>query len=81
MADAGTLYELVRAGLRNPANVVVKVQSKNTRTGLKLVEEKRGALNNGISLLGNLYRTSVGVHVDLPTGLQPSEHLPCLQAI
>jgi ATP-dependent RNA helicase DDX55/SPB4 len=41
MTDADALSELVRAGLRNPAKVVVKVQSKKTRTGLKLVEEQR----------------------------------------
>lgn len=41
MTDADALSELVRAGLRNPAKVVVKVQSKKTRTGLKLVEERR----------------------------------------
>ena len=41
MTDADALSELVRAGLRNPAKVVVKVQSKRTRTGLKLVEEQR----------------------------------------
>ncbi|KAF9791195.1 DEAD-domain-containing protein [Thelephora terrestris] len=41
MTDADALSELVRAGLRNPARVVVKVQSKKTRTGLKLVEEQR----------------------------------------
>jgi len=41
MTDADALSELVRAGLRNPAKVVVKVQSKKTMTGLKLVEEKR----------------------------------------
>ena len=39
--DADALSELVRAGLRNPAKVVVKVQSKKTRTGLKLVEGQR----------------------------------------
>ena len=41
MTDADALSELVRAGLRNPARVVVKVQSKMTRTGLRLIEEKR----------------------------------------
>ena len=41
MTDADALSELVRAGLRNPARVVVKVQSKKMRTGLKLVEEQR----------------------------------------
>lgn len=41
MTDADALSELVRAGLRNPAKVIVKVQSKKTVTGLKLVEEKR----------------------------------------
>lgn len=39
MTDADALSELVRAGLRNPAKVVVKVQSKKKRTGLKLVDE------------------------------------------
>lgn len=42
MTDADALYELVRAGLRNPAKVVVKVQSKKKRTGLKLVGEQYG---------------------------------------
>jgi len=41
MTDADALSELVCAGLRNPAKVVVKVQSKKTRTGLKLVNERR----------------------------------------
>jgi len=41
MTDADALSELVRAGLRNPAKVIVKVQSKKTMIGLKLVEEKR----------------------------------------
>ena len=41
MTDADALSELVRAGLRNPAKVVVKVQSKKKRTGLKFVEEHR----------------------------------------
>jgi ATP-dependent RNA helicase DDX55/SPB4 len=30
MTDADAMSELVRAGLRNPARVVVKVQSKRT---------------------------------------------------
>jgi ATP-dependent RNA helicase DDX55/SPB4 len=41
MTDANALSELVHAGLRNPAKLVVKVRSKKTRTRLKLVEEKR----------------------------------------
>jgi ATP-dependent RNA helicase DDX55/SPB4 len=41
MTDADALSELVRAGLRNPAKVIVKVQTKKKRTGLKLVEEHR----------------------------------------
>ena len=49
MTDADALSELVRVGLRNPARVVVKVQSKKTKSksadGSKvekeLVEERR----------------------------------------
>ena len=41
MTDADALSELMRAGPRNPAKLVVKAQSKKMRTGLKLVEEKR----------------------------------------
>jgi superfamily II DNA/RNA helicase len=45
MTDADALSELIRAGLRNPARVVVKVQSKKTRSALKdapeIVEERR----------------------------------------
>lgn len=33
MTDADALSELVRVGLRNPARVVVKVQTKRTRKG------------------------------------------------
>ena len=39
--DANASPGLARAGPRNPAKLVVKVQSKTARTGLKLVEEKR----------------------------------------
>jgi ATP-dependent RNA helicase DDX55/SPB4 len=31
MTDADALSELVRVGLRNPARIVVKVQSKRTK--------------------------------------------------
>ena len=48
MTDADALSELVRVGLRNPARIVVKVQSKKTKgkgtaaEGAKeLVEERR----------------------------------------
>jgi ATP-dependent RNA helicase DDX55/SPB4 len=45
MTDADALSELIRAGLRNPARVVVKVQSKRIRSALKdtpeIVEERR----------------------------------------
>ena len=40
MTDANALSEFVRAGLRNPAKVVVKVQLKKTRTGLRLTDEQ-----------------------------------------
>lgn len=50
MTDADALSELVRVGLRNPARIVVKVQSKkvNGKAGVngakvekELVEERR----------------------------------------
>jgi ATP-dependent RNA helicase DDX55/SPB4 len=44
MTDAGALSELVRVGLRNPARVVVKVQSKKSADGSKfseVVQERR----------------------------------------
>ncbi len=43
MTDADALSELVRAGLRNPARIVVKVQAKKTAANGKttLVEERR----------------------------------------
>lgn len=50
MTDADAMHELVRVGLRNPSRVVVKVQSKKTKTngsaqgGSKttdIVEERR----------------------------------------
>lgn len=48
MTDADALSELVRVGLRNPARIIVKVQSKKTKgkgtaaEGAKeLVEERR----------------------------------------
>ena len=51
MTDADALSELVRVGLRNPARVVVKVQSKRTKgknaaidgsmTEKEVVEERR----------------------------------------
>ena len=50
MTDADALSELVRVGLRNPARVVVKVQSKKTKgkTGAdgtkvekEVIEERR----------------------------------------
>ncbi|TCD63297.1 ATP-dependent rRNA helicase spb4 [Steccherinum ochraceum] len=50
MTDADALSELVRVGLRNPARIVVKVQSKKTKRGLEgqaasssndVVEERR----------------------------------------
>lgn len=43
MTDADALSELVRAGLRNPARIVVKVQAKRADTTGKttLVEERR----------------------------------------
>lgn len=48
MTDADAISELVRVGLRNPARVVVKVQSKKTKTkgadgagGKDVIEERR----------------------------------------
>ena len=50
MTDADALSELVRVGLRNPARIVVKVQSKKvskdgvalkSKKGEGLVEERR----------------------------------------
>jgi ATP-dependent RNA helicase DDX55/SPB4 len=46
MTDADALSDLVRAGLRNPARIVVKVQSKKVKTisssdNSKAVEERR----------------------------------------
>ena len=47
MTDADALSDLVRAGLRNPARIVVKVQSKKVKTisssadNSKVVEERR----------------------------------------
>ena len=46
MTDADALSDLVRAGLRNPARIVVKVQSKKAKTisssdDSKAVEERR----------------------------------------
>lgn len=46
MTDADALSDLVRAGLRNPARIVVKVQSKKVKTlswsdNSEAVEERR----------------------------------------
>ncbi len=46
MTDADALSDLVRVGLRNPARIVVKVQSKKAKTtsssdNPKVVEERR----------------------------------------
>ena len=47
MTDADALSELVRVGLRNPARIVVKVQTKKARKGEKdgtkagVIEERR----------------------------------------
>jgi ATP-dependent RNA helicase DDX55/SPB4 len=46
MTDADALSELVRVGLRNPARIVVKVQSKkklkaNSAEKYEIVEERR----------------------------------------
>lgn len=38
MTDADAMSELVRVGLRNPARLVVKIQSKK---GQKVIEERR----------------------------------------
>ena len=44
MTDADALSGLVCAGLCNPAKVVVKVQSKKTSTGLRLINEQHEAI-------------------------------------
>jgi ATP-dependent RNA helicase DDX55/SPB4 len=41
MTDADGLSELIRVGLRNPARIVVKVQTKKGRPGAGVVEERR----------------------------------------
>jgi ATP-dependent RNA helicase DDX55/SPB4 len=45
MTDADTLSELVRVGLRNPARITVKVQSKRLKAGStqrgEIIEERR----------------------------------------
>jgi ATP-dependent RNA helicase DDX55/SPB4 len=45
MTDADALSELVRVGLRNPARIVVKVQSKKSKTDghktREVVQERR----------------------------------------
>lgn len=49
MTDADAISELVRVGLRNPARIVVKVQTKRNKgkdkaigdTGKELIEERR----------------------------------------
>ncbi|KIY71450.1 DEAD-domain-containing protein [Cylindrobasidium torrendii FP15055 ss-10] len=53
MTDADALSELVRVGLRNPARIVVKVQTKKVIGGkTQLVEERRTPAN-----LSNFYLT------------------------
>lgn len=49
MTDADAMSELVRVGLRNPARLVVKIQSKK---GQKVIEERRTPAN-----LSNFYLT------------------------
>lgn len=41
MTDADAISELVRAGLRNPARIVVKVQSKRQGDTNMVIEERR----------------------------------------
>lgn len=45
MTDADALSELVRVGLRNPARIIVKVQSKKVKVGSasksEVIEERR----------------------------------------
>ncbi|KAJ3752135.1 DEAD-domain-containing protein [Lentinula raphanica] len=41
MTDADAISELVRAGLRNPARIVVKVQSKKSGGQKQVIEERR----------------------------------------
>ncbi|KAH9482660.1 ATP-dependent rRNA helicase SPB4 [Psilocybe cubensis] len=49
MTDADALSELVRVGLRNPARITVKVQSKKSKVGMdgtsKIIEERRTPAN------------------------------------
>lgn len=41
MTDADALSELVRVGLRNPARITVKIQTKKAGSGPRQVEERR----------------------------------------
>jgi ATP-dependent RNA helicase DDX55/SPB4 len=44
MTDAGALSELVRVGLRNPARIVVKVQSKKSKKQNSDGKQEKGEL-------------------------------------
>ena len=53
MTDADALSDLVRVGLRNPARIVVKVQSKKMKTASdnsKVIEERRTPARSFYSL-------------------------------
>ncbi|KAI9466286.1 DEAD-domain-containing protein [Lactarius psammicola] len=45
MTDADAMSELVRAGLRNPVRIIVKVQSKQPRAADSMLVESGGVLN------------------------------------
>jgi ATP-dependent RNA helicase DDX55/SPB4 len=45
MTDADAMSELVRAGLRNPVRIIVKVQSKQPRTADSTIVGSGGVLN------------------------------------
>ncbi|KAH9050696.1 DEAD-domain-containing protein [Lactarius hengduanensis] len=57
MTDADAMSELVRAGLRNPVRVVVKVQSKQPRAANSMLVESGGVLHerripSGLKIFG-----------------------------
>ena len=45
MTDADAMSELVRAGLRNPVRIIVKVQSKQPPAADSMLVESGGVLN------------------------------------
>ena len=44
MTDADAMSELVRAGLRNPVRIIVKVQSKQPRAADNMLGESGGVV-------------------------------------